>query len=470
MEMQKMKGEGGPEYRDSPSPHFQHIAAQDDKPAPALFSEYSESELDNAEVSRERYTSAEFLRLERERMWPRVWQMACREEQIPEPGDCIAYDGPAASILVVRGENGEVRAFYNSCPHRGMKLCLGQMSVEKVKCPFHSIRWTLDGKVDHVPARWDFADTNIDDLKLAEVRADVWQGFVFVNQNADAPPLAEYLGKLVPHFEGWDHGERYVESIIRRPIRANWKSCIEAFLEAYHLSGVHAQALPFGGESSTQYDVWPDQPHVSRFLEPVGFSSDQYPRDLSEQEIVELATKVVAGGEVEVDDLPEGVSARQAMVAAMRASYSEMHDKDYSDLSDVEAGDAIQYHLFPNFIIFRSLPYPFIYRFLPDREDPGLTMFEFYIFRPKVEGEEVPEVRIAELEETQSYADADMMPPWQALIYDQDAEGLKACQEGMRDGGDMPIRYTRYQESRIRLLHHTLGRYVSDDPSDAPGF
>lgn len=469
MELKTVKGRGGPAHRDSPSHHFQEIAAQDARPAPELFREYSEGDLPDAAVPRERYISADFLALEHARMWSRVWQLACREEHVSEAGDFHVYEGPGASILVIRGNDAKIRAFYNSCPHRGMKLCEGESSVAKVKCPFHSISWKLDGSVDHVPARWDFADTNVDDLALREVRVETWQGFVFINRDASAPPLSEYLGRLVPHFEGWDYSSRYAATIIRRPMRANWKTCVEAFLEAYHLSGIHPQALPFGGESSTQYDVWPDEPHVSRFLEPVGIHSDQLAEALSEQEIIDLATRAVAGVDAEVPQLDEGVTARQAMIEGMRATYSAMHDHDYSGLSDVEAADAIQYHLFPNIVIFRSLPYPFVYRFLPDRDDPALTMFEFWIFRPKPEGE-VPETDVIDLDADQSFADADAMPPWQAKIYDQDADGLRACQDGMSQGGNMPIRFTSYQESRLRLLHNTLGRYISDDPGAAPGF
>jgi phenylpropionate dioxygenase-like ring-hydroxylating dioxygenase large terminal subunit len=470
MEHATIKGRGGPEYRDSPSHHFQDIAAGDANPAPALFREYSESDLPDRAVPRERYTSPEFARLERDRMWARVWQFACREEQVPEAGDCHVYEGPGASILIARGDDGVIRAFYNSCPHRGMKLCEGDTSVGRIKCPFHSIAWKLDGSVDHVPARWDFRDTSIDELKLREIRAEIWQGFVFINRDPAAPPLMQYLGRMVPHFAEWDYGERYVSAILRRPMRANWKACIEAFLEAYHLSGIHPQALPFGGESSTQYDVWPDEPHVSRFLEPTGIHSDQLTTMLSEQQIIDLATRVVSGADGDLMELPDGMTARQAMIAGMRQAYSAMHDHDYSALSDVEAADAIQYNLFPNMVIFRSLPYPFVYRFLPDRNDPGRTMFEFWVFRPKPAQGEFPEPEIVDLDENESFAEANVLPEWQAYIYDQDANGLAACQRGISDGGDMPIRFTTYQESRIRLLHHTLTRYVSDNPSDAPGY
>lgn len=470
MEQAIARGRGGPSYRQSPSHHFQEIAAQDQVPAPAIFREYAESDLPDRAVPRARYTSEDFARLERERMWSRVWQFAARVEQIPEEGDGLVYEAPGASILLLRGDDGAIRAFYNSCPHRGMRLCDGNPSLTRLTCPFHSIAWNLDGSVHNVPARWDFADTDIGDLKLREVRAEVWQGFVFVNLDPAAPPLEQYLGRLVPHFEGWDYGQRYVSAIMRKPMKANWKACVEAFLEAYHLSGIHPQALPFGGESSTQYDVWPDEPHVSRFLEPVGIHSDQLPKDLTEQEILDFAMRVVAGTEAEVPALPDGATARQAMVEGMRATYGAMHEFDYSGLSDVEAADAIQYHLFPNMVIFRSLPYPFVYRFVPDATDAQRCTFEFWVFRPLPEDGEAPEAQVVDLDENQSFAEAGVLPAWQAHIYDQDADGLAACQAGMSRGGDMPIRFTRYQESRLRLLHHTLSRYVSDDPRAAPGF
>ena len=74
-----------------------------------------------------------FHDLEVEKVWKRVWQMACRVEQIPEAGDCVVYESPGASILIVRNEQGSIRAFYNSCLHRGMKLCTHDTSMKKIE-------------------------------------------------------------------------------------------------------------------------------------------------------------------------------------------------------------------------------------------------------------------------------------------------------------------------------------------------
>lgn len=458
-----------PDYRQSPIPLFQQVIADDPVQAPDVLREYSELDIPVSGVPRAQYRSQQFADLEVERMWPRVWQFACREEQIPEAGDCVVYESPAGSFIIMRGDDDEIRAFYNSCLHRGMKLCAEDTSVLKLSCPFHGFTWNLDGSLAHVPSRWDFPGMKDSEMKLPQARVGRWQGFVFINQDAQAPDLETYLGHLPPHFADWSYENKYLATVIKKTIDANWKTGIEAFLESYHLAGIHAQALPFGGDASTQYDVWADDPHVSRFMEPTGVMSDQLPRALSEQEILNAALSVVFAG-VEPPKLEEGVKARHHMAAGMRAAMSEADGIDYSGVSDAEAADAVQYFLFPNMIIFRSLGYPYVYRFLPVKGDPNRATFEFLIFKPKpANGAPIPEVNFVDLGEDDTFAGAGILPPWHGEIYDQDVNGLRQCQAGMRDGGNADIIYSAYQEVRIRHLHQTLARYVSDNPKEAPG-
>lgn len=458
-----------PEYRESPVPAYQQVIAGDTVEAPDVLREYSELDVPVARVPRDQYRSPAFAALEEERLWPRVWQLACREEQIPEVGDIVVYESPGASFLITRTADDEIRAYYNSCLHRGMKLCAHDTSVMKLSCPFHGFTWNLDGTLAHVPARWDFPDMKEADMNLPEARVGRWQGFVFINRDAAAPPLEQYLGHLPDHFTDWSYDGKYLATVIRKTIDANWKTGIEAFLESYHLAGIHAQALPFGGDASTQYDIWSDDPHVSRFLEPTGVMSDQLPRELSEQEILNAALSVVFAG-TEPPQLGEGMKARHFMAAGMRAAMGETDGVDYSAMSDTEAADAVQYSLFPNIIIFRSLGYPYVYRFLPVRGDVNRATFEFMIFKPKPADGMVPEVNIVDLGQDDNFAGASALPPWLGEIYDQDVYGLQQCQAGIRDGGDADIIYSAYQEVRIRHLHQTLARYLSDDPAEAPGY
>lgn len=436
------------------APTYQAVIAGDEMPPPSIFTEIAPSRIDIHTAPRSEYTDPGFAAREREAMWSRVWYLAGRVEEVPEPGDFLVYEGPLASILVTRDETGALNAFHNSCPHRGMKLCSGEGALTKITCPFHAFRWSLDGKLDHVPSRWDFPEIAGDELPLNRLRLAEWQGFIFVCHDPEAPPLADYLGRIVSDFAAWDHGQRFAARKLRKVMKANWKACIETFIEAFHLVGIHPQALPFGGDTSAQYDVWPDQPHMSRMLQPLGVMSDQQVRPLAEQEILGAAMRVIMGPDAEVPALPEGLSARKFLARMLRA------DPATPQISDTELLDAMQYSIFPNVVLFRSAFYPYVYRFTPDRNDPGRTVYDFYVFEPLPEDGIAPAVETIELGEDDEYSRSGAFPPWLGQIYDQDTAGLAQLQDGLRGGGGGDVRFARYQESRIRHLHQTLYSYL----------
>lgn len=437
------------------APTYQAVIANDEAPPLEIFKEIAPTRVDLHRVPRAEYVDASFAALERERMWSRVWYLAGRVEEVPEPGDFLVYEGPLTSILITRDETGGLNAFNNSCPHRGMKLCTGEGSVTRITCPFHSFRWSLDGKLDFIPSRWDFPEIEGDDLPLDRLRVSQWQGFIFVCHDPSTPPLEDYLGRILSDFAEWDHGKRYAAKKLRKVMRANWKTCVETFIEAYHLVGIHPQALPFGGDTSAQYDVWPDQPHMSRMLQPLGVVSDQQQRPLAEQEILAAALRVIMGPEAEAPPLPEGMSARCFLARMLRA------DPATPPISDTELLDAMQYTIFPNLVLFRSQFYPYLYRFTPDRNDPNLTTYDFYIFEPMTADGETPFVETIDLSEADTFSQSGAFPPWLGQIYDQDTEGLARLQSGLREGGQGDIKFARYQESRIRHLHHVLDIYLA---------
>lgn len=451
-----------PHYRESASPTFQHVIARDAAPPLPIFLEVAPSEVAFGRTAREQYVDPEFAARERTAMWSRVWIMAGRVEQVPEPGDFIVYEGPVASLIVIRGDDNQLRSFVNSCPHRGMKLCVGEGSVGRITCPFHSFAWNLDGGIAHIPSRWDFAELEGQDISLPQIRLDTWGGFIFVNHDPGCAPLAAYLGRMLTDFEGWKHDDRYAAKLIRKTIHANWKTCIETFIESFHLSGIHPQALPFGGDSSTQYDVWDDQPHMSRMLQPLGIRSDHFGRTLTEQEVLGAAMRTIMGNDAVVPDLPEGMSARAYLAQMIRQNPASQ------PISDTELLDALQYSIFPNVVLFRSSFYPYTYRFTPDHNDPGKTVYDFYIFEPlPADGSQPPPTELIELGDDDSYAECGAFPPWLGQIYDQDSEGLARIQSGLDHGGTADLFFARYQEVRIRHLHQILERYLEMGPAPA---
>jgi nitrite reductase/ring-hydroxylating ferredoxin subunit len=452
-----------PRYGTGALPTYQEIIAADARPGSAVFRECSMVDVDFPRVPRERYTSKAFFDLEVERMWSRVWQIACREEQIPEIGDCVLYESPGASLIVTRSSETEIKAYYNTCLHRGMRLCATDTSVQQFRCPYHGFTWNLDGALVKVPAKWDFPHLDAAEFSLPQARVGIWGGFVFVNRDPDAPSLESYLANLPAHFAGWPRDEVYLATNVRKVIKANWKACIEGFVEAFHVAELHSQALPFGGDMSTQYDVWPGNENISRFLEPSGIPCDEYPEPQTQQEILDRMIGAMAGATAPT--LPDGGTARAAAAELARVAMSKLDGRDYSWMSDTEALDPAQYSIFPNIVLFRSLGYPFAYRFVPVRDDPNNTVFDFWMFRPKpTDGSPIPEVNLIDLGPDDLYSECGAFPPWLGRIYDQDASGFPQLQEGLRSGATTPLILSRYQEVRVRLLHQTLSRYIAEPP------
>ena len=114
-----------------------------------------------------RYTSPDFARREMDRLWPRVWQLACTVDHVAAVGDFYEYRLGPYSVLIVRGDDGELRAFQNACRHRGSALCAGSGSaLTEIRCPFHRWTWDLRGQLREVPSRREFGVLNDDILNV----------------------------------------------------------------------------------------------------------------------------------------------------------------------------------------------------------------------------------------------------------------------------------------------------------------
>ena len=222
-------------------PTTKELIGNDKGGAPKPLLEDSYEFLGDDDIPYERYTSEKFAKAEDERLWSRVWQWACREEHIPEPGDYYVYDIGDRSVLIVRTEDNEIKAYYNSCLHRGTQLKPANSSgfCNELKCPFHGWTWSLKGKLEFLPCDWDFPHVKKEEFSLPEVKHAVWGGFIFINFDSDAKPLDEYLGVLPDHFKNWKLEDRYIETHVVKKLPANWKVSSEAFLEAYHVLETH---------------------------------------------------------------------------------------------------------------------------------------------------------------------------------------------------------------------------------------
>jgi phenylpropionate dioxygenase-like ring-hydroxylating dioxygenase large terminal subunit len=189
-----------------------------------------------------RHTSDAFHALEQQYLWPRTWVIAGREEDIPEPGDYFTFKDLGVPLLVVRGTDGEVRCYYNTCQHRGAPVVRDERgSARRLRCQYHSWTYEIDqGALVAVPDERDFVGLDWHGRCLPRASCGTYAGFVFVNRDLDATPLREWIGPLaemLDPFRGEALREVYRES---RIIPCNWKVTAEAFLEVYHFRHIHS--------------------------------------------------------------------------------------------------------------------------------------------------------------------------------------------------------------------------------------
>jgi phenylpropionate dioxygenase-like ring-hydroxylating dioxygenase large terminal subunit len=442
---------------------LEEILRRDKIPADATTRVSAEHRIGTNPLDARRYYSREFFDLENEKLWPRVWQYAAWSYDIPKVGDVAVYRNAGRSVLVVRQPDGSIKAFANSCLHRGRELCTAAVqNVGELKCPYHGFTWSLDGSLKWVPCHWDFPQVKPETHKLAEVRCEQWNGFVFINFDNKAPSLKEYMGKMVEQWdsvEGWNFHKRFRAVSVIRPMAVNWKVCMEAFIEVLHGYESHPHTRFGGSDVQTQYDIWPDEPHFSRMHTPMGYPSPHCVPAPSEQEILD---NYIAGFAPELTGsaaatLKPGESPREAMQRITTMVYKQRLGVDLSEQPVSYLVDPIQYTIFPNFAPWSSLGAPLVYRFLAG-DDPDHSIFETQLFLPFA-GERPPSGRTVVVGPGESLASVPELGGL-GFILQQDVENLEPMQRGLKANITNKVTLSEYQEVRIRHYHRTLDAYL----------
>ena len=279
-------------------------------------------DLGDEDIPIERYTSREFLQLEVEHVWRKVWQMVCREEEIPEPGDHIVYDIVDDSFIITRTRDGSIKALQNACMHRGRRLRTVDGRVPELRCAFHGWTWELDGEIKRLPCSdWDFKHVDKQRYALPEAKVATWGGFVFINMDPNCGPLEEQLDPVPDHFKHVGYESRYKSAHVAQVVSCNWKVALEAFMEAYHLPATHPQTAPNVQDYMSQVDLFGK--NVNRVLSARGVSSSTL-GELEEEDIYEsyiegrtfyeerLGTSSRDLSREALGGLPEGMTARAA--------------------------------------------------------------------------------------------------------------------------------------------------------------
>ncbi|HEY5656317.1 MAG TPA: aromatic ring-hydroxylating dioxygenase subunit alpha [Myxococcota bacterium] len=189
------------------------------------------------------YRDPEVLARELERIFARHWLLAGREASIPEPGDYRTLQVGPESVLVVRGRDRALRAFYNVCRHRGSRLCANERGHLDggIRCPYHAWTYGLDGALRGAPKLREGEHFHKREFSLYPVMLETWGGFVFVRLEPAGDPLRTQLGALPKRARRHPLAELRSGASAAHDVEANWKILVENFMECYHCPGVHPE-------------------------------------------------------------------------------------------------------------------------------------------------------------------------------------------------------------------------------------
>jgi len=213
-----------------------------------------------APIAGRRYTDPGFLALESERLWKRSWLYACHVDELPQAGSYMLWKKSGSPILIVRGKDDELRAFYNTCRHRGGPLVKeSRGNARGFVCGYHGWTYDLEGNLVNLRDKRDFVDFDKSCHGLVDVRCERLGNWVFLNEDPAAEPLLEHLGVIPSHLEQFDlHSIRHVDSR-SYDVACNVKVLLDAFLEVYHLKSIHTETVDrFLDHRGTDIMLWPN--------------------------------------------------------------------------------------------------------------------------------------------------------------------------------------------------------------------
>ena len=427
----------------------------------------------NLRISTERFTSREYAEREREVIWKKVWQVAGRVDELPNNGDWKEYRIHDQSYVIVRGNDSKIRGFVNACRHRGNVLCREKKghSNGRFTCPYHLWSFGTDGRLVGV-ARPDLVGPiDKSELGLLEVPVDTFAGFIFINQDPNAKPLAEYLGKEVMELIApYELDEMTTVMDVREALECNWKVVMDAFSEAYHIVGVHPQLLAvivpdmvknrYGWYGDHALAVAPfeikleDSSGPEEEVAGIRALPGTFPGTARVMPAFEELVAAYRGADGALK-FPEGVTGRSLLQQATRATLTAI-GLDVSALSDDQMSDNQGWFLFPNFMmtvrageahVLISVPHP--------DGDPNRCIWHVssYMYLP-AEVRDQYRVPLTEVEVQGSY------PYFEAL--QQDYDQMPRQQLGLRNES---LKYMQLAQEEINVAryHAVVDKYMKGE-------
>lgn len=428
----------------------------------------------------EAFTSPEYAKAERDKLWPKVWQMAGRLEEVPEVGNFITYNILDDSIIVVRTAADTLKAYYNVCPHRGRQLINTPGNENRAcgtkknfVCGFHGWTFNLEGRNTYILDADDWKGALTEErTSLSELKVDSWGGWIFINMDPDCEPLIDFLGdaaRILQPFEFEKMRYKWRQWVI---YPSNWKTALEAFMEPYHVAGTHTQYLDYGDfyAYSKAYGLHgvsgfdqrdPDfKMSQSTTVTRAGKGDDPrastYELARENYETVNYAAStetLVNAAKRLVDELPEGTPADQVIkhwLASAKADDAARGVIWPEIPAEIMAEAGLAWHIFPNMSVLQGVTFALCYRSRPYGDDPDMCIFESYAIERYPEGEE-PKTEWVHAEPTAEN--------WGSVLA-QDFSNMEWVQKGMKSRGFRGTLPNPHQEQKVTNFHRNLAKYM----------
>jgi phenylpropionate dioxygenase-like ring-hydroxylating dioxygenase large terminal subunit len=432
-------------------------------------------------IPADRYVGPNVTALELERLWPKIWHIVCRQEEVDAVGDYVTYDIGTESIIVVRTDEARVKALYNVCQHRGRRLIEDAGGKTRgFYCRFHGWSYRLDGSIAQVYRKEEWKECpgfRDEHLGLKELRIEAWGGWWWVNMESSAPPLLEWLGPdLVQTFEPFDFPKlrRAWHEVLIAPV--NWKVVVEAFSEGYHSGATHNHWIDYNLMRSPTSVHGRHAKFSTDFggLPKAKREDGQWGATLSLQEMIYLQIK-------ELHDTLFAL-APDPMLRAARRLYDEndatldplqildrlwsLHREELTSTGAEWPPNLTQqnvltagtgWHLFPNTIFLPAVDGVLWYRVRPFGSDPHRCIFDIWSLQRYAAGSQ-PQIKTHVSDGFEAFRGRN-------AFLEQDFENMLAVDRGMASRGWAGARTNPGEEGTINHFHRMLDEYLAEPPS-----
>lgn len=417
-------------------------------------------------ITADRYISREWMEGEHKYLWPKVWHLGGLTAELEEEGDFIRHNFAKESVIMIRQADGSIKAFYNSCPHRGNRLVLGDVgSTPRITCGYHGWQFDPDGTLVNVQDPDDFPQGNpCGKVKLSELRCDTWGPFVFWCMDDDVAPLHEWLSPFPERLAGYrlDNWVRVLN--VSADCNFNWKIIRDNFNESYHLPTIHPELSTFinDGLPSTLFEMYPSGHNAMWMVGHQATTRKDYASGDVPPGLYEAAE---AWGIDPKDYRGRTGDVRQAVIEAKRRLGAE-RGYDYSSMSDQQLVDYFHCTLFPNLTITMSPEQCQILRTEPHPTDPEKCVFQHWCLYPPVKGMTEIDTPVGKapfkhdaIHRHSVYGDGVSL----GFVADQDLSIGTTQQQGLNSRGFKGCILPN-QEKRVQRFHELLNDMVCGTP------